>query len=175
MTEDTYNKNGGPRTKAGRAICSQNALDHGLASERIIMPGENPADFEKLVAAFQQDFDPQTHIEATLVHDLAKFHWLKERAIRLSQQAFFTDKAHDEKFLALMDRYQHSNDRAFHRALKAIQALQKERHKDEKKSVSRPIPEVLYRGLDKQGNIHTTTANPAPKPEASAEPPKKAA
>src|SRR6202022_2471118 len=104
MPEETYNPNGGPRTREGRIKCSKNSLKHGLAAGKIIIPGEDPAEFEALVADFEEDYQPETNIEAVLVHDLAKFHWLKERAIRLQQQAFFTVEAMDPRHLSLMIR-----------------------------------------------------------------------
>jgi len=71
-----------------------------------------------------------------MVHDLAKSHWLKERAIRLSQQAFFSVEAMDPRHLALMIRYQTANERAFLSTLKALQAIQKQRLEAKRKSVS---------------------------------------
>jgi len=135
MTEQ-FNKKGGPRTKTGRDICSGNSLKHGLSVDKLIIPGEDPAEFEALEAAFQEDFNAQTTIEAVMVHDLAKSHWLKERAIRLSQQAFFSVEAMDPKHLALMIRYQTANERAFLSTLKALQAIQKQRLEAKRKSVS---------------------------------------
>jgi hypothetical protein len=40
------NASTGPRTAAGKAISSQNALKHGLASGRLIIEGEDPADYQ---------------------------------------------------------------------------------------------------------------------------------
>ncbi len=145
---EQFNKKGGPRTKAGRDICSGNSLKHGLSVDKLIIPGEDPAEFEALEAAFQEDFNAQTAIEAVMVHDLAKFHWLKERAIRLSQQAFFSVEAMDPKHLALMIRYQTANERAFLSTLKALQAIQKQRLDAQKKFVSKkgPVPSFWEQG-----------------------------
>jgi hypothetical protein len=150
MTEH-YNPNGGPRTQAGRDICSGNSLKHGLSVDKLIIPGEDPAEFEALEAAFQDDFSPATAIETVMVHDLAKYHWLKERAIRLSQDAFFTEKAIDPKHLALMIRYQTANERAFLSTLKALQALQKQRLEATKKSVSKTVFIPDFWRYDKDG------------------------
>ena len=36
----------GPKTDAGKAKSSRNALKHGLTAEAAVLPNENPADFE---------------------------------------------------------------------------------------------------------------------------------
>jgi hypothetical protein len=82
------NTKGGPRTQAGKAASSRNSFKHGLASGRILIEGEDPAAFEALVADLEADYQPATETEALLVHDLAKFHWLADRAIRLQAVAF---------------------------------------------------------------------------------------
>src|SRR5271167_4652596 len=100
--DEQNNSKGGPKTPEGKAICNGNGLKHGLAAGKIIIPGEDPAEFEALLAALEEDHQPQTSTESILDHDLVKFHWLKERAIRLQQQAFFTVEAMDPRHLALM-------------------------------------------------------------------------
>jgi hypothetical protein len=79
---------GGPRTQAGKAASSKNSFKHGLASGRILIEGEDPTAFEALVVDLEADYQPATETEALLVHDLAKFHWLSDRAIRLQAEAF---------------------------------------------------------------------------------------
>jgi hypothetical protein len=86
--ETELNPKGGPRTQAGKAASSKNSFKHGLASGRILIEGEDPAAFEALVADLEADYQPATKTEALLVHDLAKFHWLADRAIRLQAEAF---------------------------------------------------------------------------------------
>ena len=153
MNENNYNKNGGPRSFAGKAISSKNAQKHGLTGKQIVMPGEDPAAFEALVSDFEKDYQPQTAVEAILVHDLAKYHWLKQRAIRLSQQAFLTDLALDPKHLELMIRYQGANDRAFRATLRALDDAQKARLKREKESVSQVVYVPGFPTYDKDGNV----------------------
>jgi hypothetical protein len=152
MSEEKKTK-GGPRTIEGKAISCKNSLKHGLASSQIIIPGEDPAAFEALVAAFQEDYQPETAVEAVLVHDLAKFHWLKERAIRLQQQAFLSVEAMDPKHLALMIRYQNSNQRAFQSTLKSLETYQRERLKRESEFVSQVVAKPVFGPYDQNGNV----------------------
>ena len=119
---------GGPRTQAGKAASSKNSFKHGLASGRILIEGEDPAEFEALVADLEADYQPATETEALLVHDLAKFHWLADRAIRLQAVAFAASALPEmPASLNVLIRYQTTNQRAFQTTLKSLQALQKER------------------------------------------------
>ena len=111
-----------------------------MAAGKIIIPGEDPAEFEALLAALEEDHQPQTSTESILDHDLVKFHWLKERAIRLQQQAFFTVEAMDPRHLALMMTYQNS----FQRTLESLETMKKERVKTEEKSVSQTPKTVIF-------------------------------
>jgi hypothetical protein len=61
---------------------------------------------------------------------MAQSHWLAQRAIRL-QNDCFTAEGIDTKRLALFLRYQTTHQRAFHKALNTLIALQKTRRKQE--------------------------------------------
>jgi hypothetical protein len=136
---NTENPKGGPRTAEGKAASSRNSFKHGLASGQILIEGENPDAFDSLVADLENDYQPATETEALLVHDLAKFHWLADRAIRLQALAFasaaFASAVPElPASLNVLIRYQTTNQRAFQTTLKSLQALQKERIKAERTS-----------------------------------------
>jgi hypothetical protein len=184
------NKSTGPVTPEGKAISCRNAFKHGLASSQILIQGEDNEALESLVNGFEEDFQPSGMTETALVHDLAKFHWLKNRAIRLQQGAFLDPAAIDTKFLDLMMRYQNSNQRAFMSTLRALEAFQKERLNRDREFVSQPTPVLSfgpYPELDSDGNIIPGTEpklvrpateideNPAPKRNPISRPPGKLA
>ena len=175
MNELPINPNGGPNTPAGRATSSLNSTKHGLTGKQIVMPGEDPEEFEALKSALEEEHKPANITEALLVHDLAKFHWLMERAIRLQQQSFLSELAMDEKHLALMIRYQTANQNAFHRALKALQAIKKERLGPQKKSVSKTQQHAIFPKYGKDGRVIPGECDIYPKPEKPADPPGKLA
>jgi hypothetical protein len=56
---------GGPKTDKGKAISSRNSTTHGLTARRWLN-AEEQALFDETVEAFNNDFDPQTHIEKYL-------------------------------------------------------------------------------------------------------------
>ena len=149
--EEEKNPNGGPNTIAGKAISSMNARKHGLTGKQIVMPGEDPEEFDALHTALEDEYKPPCLTESILVHDMAKFHWLKDRAIRLQQLAFLTGESMDERRLALMIRYQNANQNAFQKTLKTLQAIQKERRIQEEKESefdSQPVEPVVFRCSD---------------------------
>ena len=123
----------GPRTESGKAISSQNALRHGLASGTILLPHEDPAGFEALQASLHQAHAPADPAEQLLVADMAKFHWLTERAVRLQNEALIQD---DMARFSLYLRYQTTNHRAFHQSLTALATLKKQKSVAGKQFVS---------------------------------------
>ena len=113
----------GPRTEAGKAKSSQNSLKHGLASGTLLLPGEDPAELEALRQSLIAEHAPVTATETLLVQDMARHHWLMDRAMRLQADALMKD---DMAKLALLLRYQTTNHRAFHKSLTALQLLRKQ-------------------------------------------------
>jgi hypothetical protein len=112
----------GPRTEEGKAVSSQNGLKHGLASGTLLIPGEDPAAYEALVADFIAQHQPQTPGEEIAITDMAHAWWLKTRAIALQNRYI-----ENEKMLPLYLRYQAAHERAYYRALAELRKLKKER------------------------------------------------
>ena len=114
----------GPKTKAGKATSSKNSLKHGLAGGTLLLPDEDPAEFAAMLTSLQQSHAPADATEELLVADMAKFHWLSDRAIRLQTVAFEENDMHK---LSLFLRYQTTNHRAFHKSLAILLTLQKQK------------------------------------------------
>ena len=136
----TPNNSTGPRTEAGKATSSQNELRHGLASGTILIPGEDPEEFAALEQGLLAQYQPADLTETLLVNDMARHHWLKDRAIRLQGEALATANPGElpASFSVLL-RYQTTNERAFHKALATLQSLRKQQlttQKQEKQFVS---------------------------------------
>ena len=112
----------GPRTDEGKAIASQNSLKHGLASGTLLIPGEDPADYNALVADFIRQHQPQNPGEELALTDMAQAWWLKTRAIALQNRYL-----ENEKMLALYLRYQNTHERSYYRALAELRKLKEER------------------------------------------------
>jgi hypothetical protein len=84
----------GPRTPEGKAISSRNALKFGLTSKQILLPWENPADFEALHAAIAEQFQPATDAESMLVDNIAVAEW-RERRTEIAQTAWLEAQTKD--------------------------------------------------------------------------------
>jgi hypothetical protein len=111
----------GPRTADGKARSARNNFRHGLASGRLIVPGEDPTDFDELFEGLRADYKPATQTEDQLVLRMAQHFWLSQRAIRLQNDAFLAGYTPDK--LALLLRYQTSNDRGYHQCLATLLKL----------------------------------------------------
>ena len=70
----------GPSTPEGRAAVRLNGLKHGLCAETIVVPGEDPAEFEALLDAYRAERQPATPTDEFLVRQLAMADW---RLLRL--------------------------------------------------------------------------------------------
>ena len=82
-------KSTGPRSAAGRAASSANALCHGLtATHAVVLPDENPEVFEHLQQGVFADLDPQGTLQAVLAQRIVVLLWRLDRAARLETELF---------------------------------------------------------------------------------------
>ena len=120
----------GPKSAEGKGTVSMNACRHGLSGAFLFLPGEVPADFEKLQDGLRTEHNPETPTETLLVESMAQHYWLQQRAIRLQGRCFNDAGVCDaEKELALYLRYQTTHERAFHKSLNTLLKLRAEKRK----------------------------------------------
>ena len=118
----------GHRTKMVKGLPSQNALTHGLASGTLLIYGEDESAYNALLADLFAEWQPATPTENLMVNNMAKHHWLVERALRLQGEILTRPGPHNlSHSFAVLIRYQVTNERAFTRALKALEDLQRAR------------------------------------------------
>jgi len=72
----------GPRTEEGKAASSMNSLKHGLTAATVILPGEDPAEYQAFATGMRHDLDPLNTFETSLVTDLINLQWRLQRAAR---------------------------------------------------------------------------------------------
>jgi hypothetical protein len=118
----------GPRTEEGKSCSSRNNFRHGLASGQIIVPGEDPAEFEALLG-MRAEYQPATITEEVLVLCMAQHFWLGQRAICLQNGAFVNGDSPAK--IALLMRYQTSNDRGYHHCVSQLLKIRAEKYKQE--------------------------------------------
>src|SRR5205823_13734609 len=68
-------KSTGPSTPEGRAAVSLNGLKYGLYAETLILPGEDPAEFDALLDRFHAEHQPATPTEEAFVSQIVMATW----------------------------------------------------------------------------------------------------
>ena len=123
----------GPKSLAGKASSSLNHLKFGFTGKFRVMPWEDGNDFDGLLARLQAEHQPETETEKLLVENMAKHHWLVQRALLLQEPCFSSEDpvCHNPELLALYIRYQTTNERAFHKNLDQLLKLRKQKHQEQ--------------------------------------------
>ena len=70
----------GPKTDLGKQRASQNAVRHGLTAETVVIPLEDPEDYQAFEQAVTADYEAETAVERELVLRLASLLWRLRRA-----------------------------------------------------------------------------------------------
>ena len=63
-------KSRGPATEAGKQRSSQNAIRHGLTAQTLVLPCEDPADYQRLLDSYLDYFHPSSPVELDLVQEM---------------------------------------------------------------------------------------------------------
>jgi hypothetical protein len=117
----------GPRTEAGKAASSRNAVKHNLCSKRLT--GSDLEEFNAIRARLEDEWESQTETECLLLDQMALGQWRMDRALSLEMNAF--DEEHvDQQLLALALRYRTTAERSFYKALAELQRLRSNMRKD---------------------------------------------
>jgi len=133
----------GPRTEAGRAVASRNALRHGLTTEQVVLFDEQPEDLARFRAELRAALDPADEMEEQLAERIMLCAWRLRRAARLeaglvngeaeamrrqdykpSAGSAFTRAAFG---LGLASRYEAALDRSLRRAYALLERRQARR------------------------------------------------
>ena len=73
----------GPRTVAGKGASAQNATRHGLRAEHTVIPGEDPAEFDRFRDQLFQELAPAGVLESRLTAQIAAASWKFQRVDRM--------------------------------------------------------------------------------------------
>ncbi len=83
-------KSTGPRTPEGKEKASQNALKHGLLTRQMVVPGEDPEEFELHRQELLAEMAPAGPMESLLAERIVRLSWRLLRAERLQTAAVGT-------------------------------------------------------------------------------------
>jgi len=110
----------GPRTEAGKAVSSRNAVKHNLCSKRLT--GADLEELNAIRAKLDEEWEPDTETERMLLAQMALSQWRMDRALSL-ELAAFDDETIDPALLALALRYHTAAERSFYKALAELQRV----------------------------------------------------
>jgi hypothetical protein len=156
----------GPRTEQGKQKAAKNSAKHYLTAKQVVVPGENPDEYNELHHDLEQSWNPANPQESLLVEQIAQNAWRLMRVRRLEAATFesfmprlqpsassFQPRSPDRppaddgkammrafhenaKAFDNLRRYATPIERAYHNAIAELTKLQKERKKCEIGSVS---------------------------------------
>jgi hypothetical protein len=112
------NASTGPRTEAGKAASSRNAVKHNSTR----LAGADLDELNAIRIKLDNEWEPGTETERMLLDQMALSQWRIDRALSLELAAF--DDTHiDQPLLALALRYRTTAERSFYKALTELQRL----------------------------------------------------
>ena len=83
-------KSTGPRSVEGKSASRFNALKHGIDAASIVIPGEDPAAYDSLVAQYLHEYRPQSASESFHVDTMIRADWQKRRLETVEADLFRT-------------------------------------------------------------------------------------
>jgi hypothetical protein len=89
-------KSTGPKSLEGKNTASRNATQHGILSSSLILPDEDPLDFQQLFEELTDSFQPIGVLEMILVEKIAVSIW-KQRRVVAAETAAVTLRRQDRQ------------------------------------------------------------------------------
>jgi hypothetical protein len=135
----------GPRTPAGKAVSSQNALKHGLSAKHLVIQEEDRPEFDQLQAGLLDELHPEGTLEQLVFNDLLHARWNLHRCRGIEASlSTDTDPLLDPGLGKQLDRilrYEARSERNFYRSLKELRTLQQSRDRKEADPAPPPTPQ----------------------------------
>ncbi len=142
INRENAQKSTGPRTPEGKAASSKNAFKHGIYSNEVVIPGEDAAGYEELLADLRAEHQPVTPTQEILVEEIAQHYWHIRRWRKIETQMYIPegpvtsgnqslDMTHllsyvDTGLFNVIHRSLASAERNLHRALSSLLRLKKQ-------------------------------------------------
>jgi hypothetical protein len=155
----------GPVTPEGKQASSQNAVKHGFLAANILTKDEHVSAFLDLCRQLQDEFQPATPFEESLVQTMAVASWRRERIWNVERASLdlemskedqcrapdeltalaFSKLANESRVLDLIHRYETRYERQYFRAHKRLLEVQAARlnKKDADPTPPTPGPNVV--------------------------------
>jgi hypothetical protein len=137
----------GPATLEGKAAVRLNAIKYGIHAESIVIPGEDPEEYQAFVE-FQLDaWRPQDTAEQQCVDQLTTDSWRLNRLRHAEAKMWDTGLDALEQKSTLLDRVGRMIDRlqrSIRQITRELQRMQALRAKEEEKRIAREIAARRY-------------------------------
>ncbi len=105
-------KSTGPRTAEGKAAVALNAVKHGLRAQAVVLPGEEPNEYDRHRARMLEDLQPQDLQEMERAERIVELAWQLRRAGRYHSAVFDALYEQQAAQMALVGANDDSPDRA---------------------------------------------------------------
>jgi hypothetical protein len=89
-------KSRGPKTPAGKAKSSQNAIKHGIFAQVIVLRNENADLFEELTQDYVRRFEPRDEVELAIVEQMIAATWRLSRCWSMQAQTMNLEMDRDQ-------------------------------------------------------------------------------
>ena len=91
--QTSRNPNGstGPRSAEGKERVKYNAVRHGLTARNVLLPGDDPEEYQARIDDLKQDLGTRNRYEEQQVERAVQAAWMADRAIR-SETAWLTER-----------------------------------------------------------------------------------
>ena len=76
----------GPKSAAGKAKSARNALKHGMTAQQIVLPNENPEEFQSRLAEWNNYFQPENPAKAAVIERAVSSKWKLDRISRVETE-----------------------------------------------------------------------------------------
>jgi hypothetical protein len=119
----------GPRTEEGKVRASQNAIKHGLTSNKcLLLPDEDEAEFREFSSQLKYTYAPENSVETELVDDIISIQWRRKRAAAFEARILSAENP-DFKALNNISLIANRLKREFSATHKELMQLQVDREK----------------------------------------------
>jgi hypothetical protein len=157
-------KSTGPRTAAGRAVSSRNALRHGLTAKQIVVSDESKKEFMDYYRECHEALAPADSVEEFHAERIIACQWRLRRAYRA--EAGLVDSVGGTelvfhimaKEMTALSRYETTIDRALQRARHELERCQARRRGE---SVAAPVAITVSGSLDVEDQLRSRDRAPA--------------
>src|SRR5882724_9651302 len=116
----------GPTTPEGKAAVRLNALRHGLRARTVVLPGEQPEEFQQLCDDLEAEWRPKSRTEQFYVEQMAVSQWKLNR-MEMAELSVFGQTSDSKTQVPLLNRLwqsQNRAERAYARAQRELERLQ---------------------------------------------------